>query len=466
MKHKLLIVDDEPMTRKALLRILGSRYDCLSAADAESALKLFDENSDIAVVLTDYKMESGMNGVELITEVKRRKKSVGCILITAFGEIELAVNAMKQGADDFLTKPITDLNQLEVRIEKAISKGDLERKVEELKEKLDGKKSLNGFIGSSPAMENIYRLIRQVAPSNATVLIQGPSGTGKELTARAIHNLSGRADGPFVAVECSALSESILETELFGSVKGAYTDAQDRIGRFEAANGGTLFLDEIGEIPLSVQVKLLRALESRTIQKVGDFKDIPVNFRLVTATNKNLLELVKEGKFREDLYYRLNVIEIKTPPLKDHPEDIAVLAVRFMQEFAKAYSSKVKAISPEVVSALEKRRWPGNVRQLRNLIERMVVLASSETITISDLPPEEISDGNPIAAPEHVKPEKPREEQIDAARSSNVSSLAQCEKEQILSALEECGGNKSKAAEALGISRRTIHRKLKEWGIN
>jgi len=459
MKHKLLIVDDEPMTRKALVRLLESKYTCLTAPDAESALETFGKEPDISVVLTDYKMEPGKNGIELISELKKSRSSVGCILLTAFGEIELAVEAMKKGASDFLTKPITDINQLEIRIENAIKTSNLERKVEELEQKLDDKKKLDGFIGTSDAMENIYRIIKQVAPSNATVLIQGPTGTGKELTARAIHNLSNRAKGPFVAVECSALSENILESELFGSVKGGFTDAKDRPGRFEAANGGTLFLDEIGEIPVSVQIKLLRALESRTIQRVGDYKDIPVDFRLVTATNKDLLQLVAEGKFREDLYYRLNVIEIRTPALKEHPQDIAILAARFVREFSQAYSSKAKNISPEAVKELEKRQWPGNVRQLRNVIERMVVLSNSETISVDDIPPEAAAVQQSAAAPEKNGAGAPGE------TSPAATSLAEREKEQILATLEKFKGNKSKAAEALGISRRTIHRKLGEWGI-
>ena len=445
MKRKILIVDDEPVTRRALERALSPSYDCLAAPDAEAALKLFDENQDVAVVLSDYKMEPGMNGVDLIREIKRRRPSTGCLLITAFGEIDLAVEAMQQGADDFITKPVTDLKQLEVRIEKAIGRSELEKKVAALEERLDGKiAALDGFTGASPAMERLYALIRQVAPSNATVLIEGPSGTGKELAARAIHNLSRRANGPFVAVECSALSENVLEAELFGSVKGGFTDARDRVGRFEAANGGTLFLDEIGEIPLSMQVKLLRTLESRTIQRVGDVKDIPVDFRLVTATNKSLAALVTEGKFREDLYYRLNVIEIHTPALKDHPEDIALIAARFVHEFSTMNGGRVTGIDPELVKALEAMPWPGNVRQLRNLVERMVVLSQGGNLTIADLPPGQ---------------------QGSAAPAAPSPRLADTEKEQILSALKACGGNKSKAAQMLGVSRRTIHRKLAEWGM-
>lgn len=444
MKQKLLIADDELMTRNALLRLLGGTYECITAPDGESALKAFDENPGIAVVLTDYKMSPEMNGVDLIREIKRRSPSTGCILMTAFGEIDLAVEAMKQGADDFLTKPVTDLKQLEVRIEKAIEKRTLGRKVVELEQKLKGgTAALEGFTGNSPAMEKLYRVIRQVAPSSATVLIMGPSGTGKELAARAIHNLSPRANGPFIAVECSALAESVLEAELFGSVKGAFTDARDREGRFEAANGGTLFLDEIGEIPPSIQVKLLRVLESRTVQRVGANTSVPVDFRLVSATNKDLAALVADGTFREDLYYRLNVIEIRTPPLREHPQDIATITARYVREFSEQNGGRVTGVEPALIKELERRRWPGNVRQLRNVIERMVVLSQGGLLTTADLP-EEI----PVSQPpvQHEPHEKPR------------SDLREIKKARILEMVEECGGNKTEAARRLGISRKTVQR--------
>jgi len=310
----------------------------------------------------------------------------------------------------------------------------------------------------------VYQLIRKAAPTKANVLIEGPSGTGKELVAHALHNLSARADGPFVAVECSALSTSLLESELFGYEGKSFTGADDkgRAGRFEAANGGTLFLDEIGEIDASIQVKLLRALESRTIQRVGGNSDIAVDFRLVAATNKDLRKLVDEGKFREDLYYRLNVIDIHLPALHDRAGDIALLTSRFLKEFSAANGGMVTGIAPAAMKALEDYSWPGNVRQLRNIIEKMVILSSNPVLGVEDLPME---------ITEEIGYRAPRAK-IAANDSAPISlsieesnDLAATEKVKILRTLKVCEHNKTKAAEMLGISRRTLHRKLNEWGI-
>ena len=304
-KPKILITDDEKPTRDAMARILSPTCECLTAPDAEIAMKLVEENPDLALLLTDYKMP-GENGVSLIKRAKAVNPSLASILITAFGEIELAVEAMKEGADDFITKPITDIAQMELRVKKALEKHALSRKVEELQQKVDEQSGIETFTGKSPAMEKVYRLIRQAAKASANVLVEGPSGTGKELVAKALHDLSPRASGPFVAVECAALSPTLIESELFGHEKGAFTGADRmKVGKFEAASGGTLFLDEITEIDLATQVKLLRVLESRTIQRVGGNEDIHVDFRLVAATNRDLAAYVREGKFREDLYYRL-----------------------------------------------------------------------------------------------------------------------------------------------------------------
>ncbi len=464
-KAKILITDDEKPTRDVMARVLSSSYDCLTAPDAEQAMKLVAATPDLALLLTDYKMP-GEDGISLIRRAKAANPSLATILITAFGEIELAVEAMKDGADDFLTKPITDLAQMELRVAKAIEKNALARKVVELQQQIDEKKGIETFTGKSPAMEKVYQLIRKVAPTDATVLIEGPSGSGKELAARAIHAHSRRAEGPFVAVECSALSPSVLETELFGSVKGAYTDAANRAGCFESADGGTIFLDEIGEIDLGTQVKLLRVLETHTFQRVGETKDRTSDFRLVAATNKNLQKLVADGKFREDLYYRLNVIDFQMPALKDHKEDIALLASRFIKEFAKENGGAVTGIDTAAMKALEDYDWPGNVRQLRNAIEKMVVLSAGGKLTLEDVPLDvrgavrEITTfrNNEISTPPPAPPAQ--------TPQAVPLSLAEAEKAQILAALEEARYNKSKAAERLGISRRTLHRKLKEWGIS
>lgn len=464
LKRKILIVDDEKPTREVMAKILSASYECLLAPDAELALKTLTENPDIALLITDYKMP-GKNGVELIKTAKEKDPSIACILVTAFGEIELAVAAMKDGADDFLTKPITDIAQMEQRVAKAIEKNALSRKVEELQHEIDARRGIDTFTGDSPAMEKIYKLIRQSAKANASVLIEGPSGTGKELVAKALHDLSPRANGPFIAVECAALSPTLIESELFGHEKGAFTGAEKlKIGKFEAASGGTLFLDEITEIDLATQVKLLRVLESRTLQRVGGNSDVKVDFRLVAATNRDLAAYVREGKFREDLYYRLNVIDIRLPALKDRPGDIALLVSRFTKEFAKKNDVEIKGIDPAALKALEAYSWPGNVRQLRNVIERMVVLADGSRLTLADIPAEIIDDAAiaPIAVPVASSPAA-----TNAPAAAPASgSLADTEKSIILKTLEECGFNKTKTAEKLGISRRTLHRKLNEWSID
>ena len=452
-KPKILIVDDEKPTRDVMARALAPTYDCITAPDAEQALAAVRADPDLALMISDVRMP-GENGVELVKKAKALNPALACMLLTAYGSVELAVEAMKDGADDFLTKPITDLDQLELRVAKAIRTKALERKVEELEERLDPHHGLDAFTGSSPAMEKVYRFIRQAAKSNATVLIEGPSGTGKELVARALHDLSPRAKGPFIAVECSALSPTLLESELFGHEKGAFTGAvAQKPGKFELANGGTLFLDEIGEIDAATQVKLLRVLETRTLQRVGGTEDLAVDFRLVAATNKDLSALVADGRFREDLYYRLNVIDIHLPALKDRPGDIALLVSRFLKEFSAANAGAVTGIDAKAMKLLEDYAWPGNVRQLRNVIEKMVVLSGGGKLTDADVPVE-IAGAN-AAKPDPASPEPPVQ--------SVQQTLGELEKSKILSVLEACRGNKSQAAIKLGISRRTLHRKLNEW---
>ena len=458
-KPKILIVDDERPTRDVMARVLSDKYECITAADAEQAMKAVSENPDLALIISDVRMP-GEDGVSLIKRAKAANPEIACMLLTAYGTVDLAVAAMKDGADDFLTKPITDLDQLELRVAKAIKTVGLEREVASLKEKLAGE--LESFTGKSPAMERVYQMIRKVAPTNANVLIEGPSGSGKELAARAIHNLSKRAKGPFVALECSAFEGDLLRSELFGYVAGTFTGAlkEGKIGCFEAADGGTLFLDEIGEIDMATQIALLRTLESRKVRRLGDTLERPVDFRLVAATNRDLAKMVAEGKFREDLYYRLNVIDLKTPALKDHKEDIALLVSRFLKEFSSENGGGVTGITAEAMKALEDYSWPGNVRQLRNVVEKMVVLSGGGKLTIDDIPVE-VRDGNvttSVPTPADFGDEKPV-----ATVDASSQSLADSEKAKILSVLESVKGNKSKAAELLGISRRTIHRKLNEW---
>ena len=360
---------------------------------------------------------------------------------------------MKDGAADFFQKPITDMKAFELRVAQVIE-SSASAHADAAPAAGD---AIAGFTGSSKSLESIYRIIRKVAPSDATVLVEGPSGSGKELAARAIHALSKRAAGPFVAVECSAFSADLLKSELFGYEPGTFTGGlkDGKKGCIEEAGGGTLFLDEIGEIDLATQIALLRTLETKCVRRLGSSFEKPVDFRLVAATNRNLISLVAEGKFREDLYYRLNVIDIRMPALKDHPSDIAPLVEHFIAEFSAAGEGRVKGIEPDALKALEAYSWPGNVRQLRNAVEKMVVLAAGETLTLDDVPAE-------ILAP--TAPAAPAEAAATAAPAP-TASLADVEKAQILAALKAAGGNKTAAADALGISRRTLHRKLREWGM-
>lgn len=464
-KRKILIVDNERPTREAMARVLSDKYECMQAADAEQAMKTLESTPDLALMISDVRMP-GEDGVSLVKRAKNARPSLACILLTAYGTVDLAVEAMKDGADDFLTKPITDLDQLELRVANAIKTAGLEQEVASLKEKLTGE--LENFTGKSPAMERVYQTIRKVAPTNATVLIEGPSGSGKELAARAIHNLSRRAKGPFVALECSAFEGELLKSELFGYVAGTFTGAlkEGKAGCFEAADGGTLFLDEIGEIDMATQIALLRTLESRKVRRLGDAIERPVDFRLVAATNRDLAKMVKEGTFREDLYYRLNVIDLKTPALKDHKEDIALLVSRFLKEFSAQNGGAVTGIDQRAMKALEDYSWPGNVRQLRNAVEKMVVLSSGGKLTVDDVPVEILCAPAGEPPPQTVQGQAATPPKgAGSPATPPAQSLADAERDKILAVLASVGGNKTKAAEILGISRRTIHRKMVEWGV-
>ena len=438
MTDRILIVDDEKDTREFMARALSGKYEVLTAADAELAMKQLDADRSIRLLLSDVRMP-GEDGITLMKAAKAMNPGLAVILLTAFGSIDQAVAAMKDGADDFITKPV-DLDQLELRVEKALKAHKLESEVKHLKAQLDEKYGMNGIVGSSPAMQKVFRMIRQAAPTDATVLIQGPSGTGKELVARAIHNLSNRSKGPFVAVEFAAISPNLLESEMFGHEKGAFTGAVSRrIGRFEAANHGTIFLDEISEMPLELQVKLLRVLQEREFQRVGSNETVKCDIRIVAATNRDLAAYVKEGKFREDLYYRLNVIDMRLPALKERTGDVPLLVNRYLREFGG------KSVSPDAMRLLESYQWPGNVRELRNAVEKMCVLSSSGEIGVDDVPDEM---------------------KRDVTMTLSVSgTLGETEKAKILAVLEEVGGNRTKAAERLGISRRTIYKKLEEYGL-
>ena len=456
-QHKILIVDDEKNTRDGLRRALTREYDVFTAESAAAALRILEEEH-IDLMLSDVRMP-GEDGIELLKQVRSKYPNTTCVLLTAYGSVETAVEAMKQGAHDFLTKPV-NLDHLDMLIARTLQHASLLKENEELKRQLDSRYGLESIIGSSPAMERLFDVIRQAAPSQATVLIQGGSGTGKELVAQAMHRLSNCASGPFVAVHCAALSPTLLESELFGHEKGAFTGAMaQRKGRFEMANGGTLFLDEISEIDLATQVKLLRVLETRQFERVGGAETLTVNIRVIAATNRDLRKYVDEGKFREDLYYRLNVIEINLPSLKERSSDIPILCDHFIREFAERNQRNVSGISQGAIAALQAYDWPGNVRELRNTIEKMVVLARGEILEAEDVP-ENIKNALLL---------KGVSLSITALPQTTIvgeESLAEMEKRKILDALNAAGGNKSKAAEALGISRRTLHRKLNEWKLS
>lgn len=455
-QYKILIVDDEKNTRDGLRRALSREYEVFTAESTVAALHVLEENQ-IDLMLSDVRMP-GEDGISLLKQVREKHPSTACVLLTAYGSVETAVEAMKLGAQDFLTKPV-NLDHLDMLIARTLNHASLQKENEELKRQLDSRYGLENIIGSSPAMERLFNVIRQAAPSQATVLIQGGSGTGKELVAQAMHRLSNCATGPFVAVHCAALSPTLLESELFGHEKGAFTGAvAQRRGRFEMANNGTLFLDEISEIDLATQVKLLRVLETRQFERVGGGETINVNIRVIAATNRNLRKYVDEGKFREDLYYRLNVIEINLPSLNERASDIPILCNHFIREFAERNSRNVTGISQSAVAALQAYEWPGNVRELRNTIEKMVVLARGEILEADDVP-ENIKNALLLKGVSLTT--------MPTSQTAVVGeeSLADMEKRKILDALNVAGGNKSKAADALGISRRTLHRKLKEWQI-
>ena len=452
-KPVLLIVDDEKNAREGLARALQRTYEVLLAENGTRALDLL-RTRPVDLMLSDVRMP-GMDGITLLQRCLALPHPPICIMLTAYGSIELAVEAMKRGAFDFLTKPI-NLDHLDILLKRALRSRDVEAENRSLHEQLNAKFGLENIIGQSAAMHEVFDTIRQVADSRATVLIEGESGTGKELVAHAIHRLSGRAKGPYVAVHCAALSATLLESELFGHEKGAYTGATERRrGRFELADGGSLFLDEIGEIDAAIQVKILRVLEERNFERVGGQETIETDTRLIAATNRNLRAMVEKGTFREDLFYRLFVVVIRIPPLRERPEDIPLLIQHFLQQSAKENNRTIEAITPDALHVLSAYPWPGNVRELRNAIERMVVLTRSPRITLRDVPAE-IRD-NKTAVTASVAMPTP---------GAPPLSIDEAEKNLIAKALKATNGNRTLAAKQLGISRRTLHRKLNEYGLH
>jgi DNA-binding NtrC family response regulator len=449
MLGTILIVDDEKHTREGLRQSLEEEFDVYTASNIDEALNVLDADR-IDLVLTDLRL-GGEDGMALIEKVLQRARPPICILMTAYGSIATAVEAMRKGAYDFVTKPI-NLDELGMKIRRAINGQRLEQENQQLKQQVDQRFGLENLIGESPAMHRILETIRQVAPTRATVLVLGESGTGKELIARAIHNLSNRNKTRFIAFNCSAFSPQLVESELFGHEKGAFTGASERrIGRIEQAAGGTLFLDEIGEIDGNVQVKLLRALDPGVFERVGGNQTIKTDIRLIAATNRDLAQLVSEKKFREDLYYRLNVVQIRVPPLRERKEDIPLLANAFLKEISQRDNKTFRPLSPEAMEALLRYDWPGNIRELKGAIDSGVTLAIGPQVTLQDLPLtiSEARFSGSAGIDEH-------------AGQMNIHNN---EMRLILRALEETRGNRTEAAKKLGISRRTLHRRLKELNL-
>ncbi|HLA79728.1 MAG TPA: sigma-54 dependent transcriptional regulator [Vicinamibacteria bacterium] len=452
-RGRIVVIDDEVNAATALETLLREDgYEVASAHDARGGLLLL-EKAEPDVVLTDLRMP-GMDGLELLQKVKEVRPETMVILMTAYGTVKTAVKAMKLGAEDYLGKPI-DVEELEVVLQKVIEKKRLQEEARFLRDRLDHKYRLDNLVGESPEMLAVFKTIRQVATSNASVLLLGESGTGKELFAQALHQNSPRRSKPFIRVACASLPETLLESELFGHEKGSFTGAiASRAGRFEIADGGTLFLDEIGDITPTVQVKLLRFLEEREFERVGGNRTYKVDVRIVAATHRDLTKKLEEGSFREDLFYRLNVIEIHIPTLRERAADIPLLALHFLRKYAAANGKDIQGLSDEVMALLLRHTWPGNVRELENAIERAVVLADQSVLAPVHFPTLRKL-GASVAAP------SPGSTGMGVAIPG--SSLGEIEKEAILRTLEAVGGSTSRAAAMLKISPRKIQYKLKEY---
>ena len=447
MKLTILVADDEKNIREGLREsLMLDGYEVLLAADGREALETVNRG-DIDLLITDMKMPR-LSGEELLKSVTSQFPTVPVIILSGHGTIESAVQAMHDGAYDFLTKPV-NLDRLSLLVKRALGSRELALQNRAMQEELERRSGFASIIGRSAEMRQVFEMVRQVAPSRSSVLITGESGSGKEMIAEALHYNSPRKDRSFIKLHCAALTESLLESELFGHEKGAFTGAIARKrGRFELAHLGTLFLDEIGEINQNVQIKLLRVLEEKRFERVGGEETIEVDVRLIAATNRDLKEAIAKGVFREDLYYRLNVVNIHVPPLRERKEDIPLLVAAFLKEFSQENGKLIDGIDPKARLALYNYSWPGNVRQLRNSIESAVVLSKTATITLEDLPP-------------NIRGETGG----DSLRLPLGTRLAEVEKEVIRSTLAREGGNKSRTAEILGIGRKTLHRKIEEYGL-
>lgn len=459
IRPKILVVDDEASIREFLQIMLKRERMIVEIAENGRAAweKLQVDSYDL--VISDIQMPE-MGGLELLEKIKLRDPAALVLMITAFGSTDIAVQAMKLGAYDFLTKPFK-LDDVKLRIQNALEKRTLVLDNVRLRKELGERYSFSNIIGSSKPMLNIFEMIKRVAPTGSNILITGESGTGKELVAKAIHYNSDRKDGPFVSVNCGAIPEDLIESEMFGHVKGSFTGAvRDKKGHFEMANGGTLFLDEIGELPLSMQATLLRTLSDGSFTPVGADESLKCDVRIVVATNRNLEDEVRDQNFREDLYFRLNVINIRLPSLRERRDDIPMLVDYFVETFSKSFGKKISAIPSETLKLLESYGWPGNVRELENVIERMMALEGSQSLTVEGVP-------------EHIRePMKPRfESLVDLLRwdKSGVELeeiLSKIEREYLLKAIEEGGGSRKKAAKLLNVTMRSLRYRLEKFGLS
>jgi two-component system nitrogen regulation response regulator GlnG len=467
MLPRILVADDDQSTRWVLSQTFGApKYECEAVGSADEALQKL-RKSEYDVLLMDVRMP-GMSGLEALSQAKLIQPELAVIIITAYGTMMTAIEAMKWGAYDYVTKPF-DVEELEATVQKALRTQALARENTELRARLREKYDINNLVGSSEKMQEVYKAIGRVADKDVTVLIQGESGTGKEMVARAIHYNSRRSGGPFVPVNCVAIPENLLESEMFGHVKGAFTGATaSRTGKFEQAERGTLFLDEVADIGLDLQGKLLRALQEREIEPVGGGVTIKVDARVIAATNRDLAAAIGEGRFREDLYYRLNVVPIVLPSLRERKEDIPELATYFIQRFADEMNIEPRAIEPAALEALQSYSWPGNVRELENLIKRIMVMQTDQAIT-----PEHIALALPKAATQRFGEGGASWEQLVEGTLDSLAGetglydlvLERLEKPLIEKVLKRCGGNQLRAAEMLGINRNTLHKKMKKLGL-
>ncbi|NUO08161.1 MAG: sigma-54-dependent Fis family transcriptional regulator [Candidatus Brocadia sp.] len=445
----ILVIDDKEdhatATAEALQKV---GYQCLVATSGREGLKII-ETGEVDIVITDLIMHD-IDGLQILKTTKERLPEAEVVLITGYGTVETAVDAMQKGAATYLLKPI-NINHLRAEVSKLVEKQGLVRNNKELHKQLDEKFGLSGIIGNSPKMQKVLNVVKQISGTTATILITGESGTGKELIAKTIHNNSPRKNYPMVVLNSAAIPENLLESELFGHEKGAFTGAlYQRKGKFECAHHSTLFLDEVGDMPLSTQVKLLRVIEDGVITRIGSNESIEVDARLIAATNQDLEKLIKEGKFREDLYFRLNVVSIKLPPLRERLEDTALLIDTFLREYSHLYDKKISHISTEARKMLYKYPWPGNVRELKNCIESMVVVSTKNVLDVENIP-------------DHIL-----QRSSEASPSSGLvagMTVEEAERELIKSTLSTVGGNREEAARMLGIGERTLYRKLDRYGL-